>query len=67
MTGCTRGLACSIIRSSASSGANGRVTLAGLPPGTYTIEAWHEKLGTKTQQVIVGAKESKDVVFTFAR
>jgi hypothetical protein len=49
------------------SGANGRVTLAGLPPGTYTVEAWHEKLGTKSQQVAVGAKESKDVAFTFAR
>jgi hypothetical protein len=49
------------------SGANGRVTLAGLPPGTYTVEAWHEKLGTKTQQITVGAKESKDVAFTFAR
>jgi hypothetical protein len=49
------------------SGANGRVTLAGLPPGTYTIEAWHETLGTKTQPITVGAKESKDVAFTFAR
>ncbi len=47
--------------------ANGRVTLAGLPPGTYTVEAWHEKFGTKTQQIIVGAKDSKDVAFTFAR
>src|SRR5262245_11245732 len=35
------------------SGANGRVTLAGLPPGTYTVEAWHEKLGTKSQQVTI--------------
>ena len=49
------------------SGANGRVTLTGLPPGTYTVEAWHEKLGTKSQQVTVGAKDSKDVAFTFAR
>ena len=47
--------------------SNGRVTLAGVPPGTYTVEAWHEKLGRKTQQVIVGAKDSKDVAFTFAR
>jgi len=49
------------------SGADGVVALTGLPPGTYTLEAWHEKLGTKTQQVTVGAKDSKDVAFTFAR
>ena len=46
---------------------DGRVVLGNLPPGTYTIEAWHETLGTKTQQVTIAAKESKDVAFTFAR
>ena len=44
---------------------NGTFSLKGLPPGTYTIEAWHEKLGTQTQTVTVGAKETKDVAFTF--
>jgi len=48
-------------------GADGRVALTGLPPGDYTIEAWHEELGTKTQQITVGRKESKDVSFTFSR
>jgi plastocyanin len=46
---------------------DGKVVLGNLPPGTYTIEAWHESLGTKTLQVTIGAKESKDVSFTFAR
>ena len=46
---------------------DGAFALPNLPPGTYTIEAWHERLGVQTQQVTVGAKESKDVVFTFAR
>jgi len=46
---------------------DGKVVLGNLPPGTYTIEAWHESLGTKTQQVTIGAKESKDVSFAFAR
>jgi plastocyanin len=46
---------------------DGRVVLGNLPPGTYTIEAWHETLGTKAEQVTVAAKESKDVAFTFAR
>lgn len=43
----------------------GRFELKGLPPGTYTIEAWHEKAGTQTQQVTIGASETKDVGFTF--
>jgi plastocyanin len=46
--------------------ADGKVVLANLPPGTYTLEAWHETLGTRTQQVTIAAKEAKDVAFTFA-
>jgi len=49
----------------AVSGAGGTFELKGLPPGTYTIEAWHETLGTQTQMVTVGAKESKAISFTF--
>jgi len=43
----------------------GAFDIKGLPPGTYTIEAWHEKYGVVDQQVTVGAKESKTVSFTF--
>ena len=43
----------------------GRFELKNVPPGTYTIEAWHERLGTQTQQVTIAGKESKDVSFTF--
>ncbi len=50
-----------------TTGQDGRVALNNLPPGTYTIEAWHEQLGAKTQQITVGAKEAKDVAFAFAR
>jgi plastocyanin len=49
----------------AVTGADGTFTIKGLPPGTYTIEAWHEKLGSQTQTVTVGAKESKTVAFTY--
>ncbi len=44
---------------------DGTYTIKGLPPGTYTIEAWHEKYGTQDQQVTVGAKESKPLDFSF--
>ena len=45
--------------------ANGSFTIAGVPPGTYTIEAWHEKFGAQSQQITLGAKESKPISFTF--
>jgi len=45
--------------------ANGKFDIKTLPPGTYTIEAWHEKLGTSTQMVTIGQKETKDISFTF--
>ncbi len=44
---------------------DGTFSLKGLPPGTYTIEAWHEKLGTQTQTVTVGEKDTKNLAFTF--
>jgi len=43
----------------------GKFELKSLPPGTYTLEAWHEKAGTQTQQVTIGPKETRDVAFTF--
>ena len=49
----------------AVSDENGKFALNSLPPGTYTIEAWHEKLGTMTESVTIGAKESKDIMFHF--
>jgi plastocyanin len=49
----------------ATTGADGTFDLKSLPPGTYTIEAWHEKLGPMTQMVTVGPKETKEVNFAF--
>ena len=44
--------------------AGGRFSLPQLPPGTYTIEIWHERLGTQTQQVTIAAQETKDLTFS---
>jgi plastocyanin len=36
-----------------------------LPAGTYTVEAWHEKLGTRVQSVTLKENESKEITFSF--
>jgi plastocyanin len=43
----------------------GQFELKNLPAGTYTVEAWHAKLGTQTQSVTLADKESKELAFTF--
>jgi plastocyanin len=50
----------------AVTGEDGSFSISGLPPGDYTLAAWHEKLGTVEQQVSVGASESKEAEFTFS-
>ncbi len=49
----------------AVSTGGGRFDLKPLPPGSYEIEAWHEKLGTQALSVTVGEKETKEITFTF--
>ncbi len=40
----------------AVSKADGSFEIKGLPAGSYTIEVWHEQLGTRTMKVTVSAK-----------
>jgi len=49
----------------AVSDSTGAFTIAGLPPGTYTVEAWHEKLGTQDRTITVGAEPMAQLDFTF--
>jgi plastocyanin len=43
----------------------GKFELKNLPAGTYTVEAWHEKMPAQTLQVTIGEKETRDISFTF--
>ena len=45
---------------------DGKFTISGLDPGTYEVTAWHERLGTQTATVTVGANETKAQNFKFA-
>lgn len=45
---------------------SGNFKLTDVPPGSYTVEVWHEKLGKNTQKVTVKAKEDAKVSFDVA-
>ena len=46
----------------AVTGPDGRFTLDSVPAGTYSLHAWHERLGVTTQSVTVGGGETAVVV-----
>lgn len=47
-------------------GADGAFLLRDVPPGTYTVEAWHPTLGVKTTKVKVKKGKAARAKFTFA-
>ena len=46
-------------------GEDGMFDISTLPPGDYVLEAWHEELGTQTQNVTVATGQTAEVSFTF--
>ena len=43
---------------------DGTYEISGVPPGSYTVEAWHERYGAKTMQVTVAANGSATADFS---
>ena len=49
----------------AVTGAGGSFSLPNLPPGKYTITAWHESYGQQSQEVTISGSETKTINFVF--
>lgn len=45
---------------------DGKFEIGDLPPGTYEIEAWHEKLKTRSATVTITGDETQTVDFSFS-
>jgi hypothetical protein len=48
-------------------GEDGSFSLPNLAPGSYTIEAWHEKYGVMEQSITLAGSESQTVEFKFSK
>lgn len=49
----------------ATTGNDGTFSLKGLPPGKYTVTAWHERFGTQSQVVTVADGKAATADFVF--
>lgn len=49
----------------AVSGEDGSFRISGVPPGKYTVVAWHERYGEKTMEVTVSEKADAKTDFSF--
>jgi len=46
--------------------SEGKFEIKDLPVGTYTLEAWHPVLGTKSMQIVIGKGKRGDVTARFS-
>ena len=47
-------------------GEDGSFELKNLSPGEYLIEAWHEKLGARSEKIKIEPQEAKELNFKFS-
>jgi len=48
-------------------GEDGEFRIESVPSGTFTVEAWHEKLGTLTESTLVSPGGESKINFTFSK
>ncbi len=51
----------------AVTGDDGKFSIANVPPGTYTLKTWHERLGEREQQITVGREPATAADFVYRR
>jgi hypothetical protein len=51
----------------AITGDAGEFEIKNVPVGTYTLEVWHEILGTQTQTITVKSNETLPLDFTYQK
>lgn len=51
----------------AATGPDGRFRIAGIPPGSYTLEVWHEKFGPQETHVKIQAGLVSQITITYPR
>ena len=49
----------------ATTANDGKFTISDVPPGKYTVTVWHEKFGTASQEVTVGATGAATANFVY--
>jgi hypothetical protein len=47
------------------SATDGSYKISGVPPGQYTVVAWHEQLGEQTVNLFLAGSEQRNLDFTF--
>lgn len=51
----------------AATGPDGHFRIAGIPPGSYALEVWHEKFGPQETRVKIQADSVSEVTITYPR
>lgn len=51
----------------ASTGPDGKFSIKNIPPGTYTIKTWHEKLKAQEKKIIISKGKSSTINFALTR